>query len=53
MSHKAVTVGTPDWGTRVARDRRESAGFNFGLLAVLAACVAFWILVALTVYWLV
>jgi hypothetical protein len=30
----------------------ESAIFNVGLLAALAACVAFWLLVTLTVYWL-
>ena len=46
-----------DWGTHVAPGRPESAGFNFGLLAVLAACLAacaaFWVLVALTVYWLI
>jgi hypothetical protein len=32
--------------------RAESAIFNVGLLAALAACVAFWLLVTLTVYWL-
>ena len=53
MSHKAITVDTPDWGTNVARSRRESAGFSLELLACLAACVAFWVLVALTVYWLI
>ncbi len=53
MSHKAITVGTRDWGTRAAPARRESAGVNFGLLAALAACVAFWVMVALTVYWLI
>ena len=53
MSHRTVTVNTPDWGTGVAPDRRESAGVNFGLLAVLATCAALWVLVALTVYWLI
>ena len=28
MSHKAITVDTPDWGTNVARSRRESAGLQ-------------------------
>ena len=31
----------------------ESADPNFVLLAALADCIAFWILVALTVYWLI
>ncbi len=42
MSHKAITVDAPDWGTNVARGRLELAGFNLELLACLAACVAFW-----------
>jgi ABC-type uncharacterized transport system permease subunit len=50
MSRTAVPVGRPDWGTFVPASRPESADFNFGLLAALAACVAFWVLVALTVY---
>ena len=33
--------------------RAESANFNLGLLAALAACVAFWLLITLTVYWLI
>jgi ABC-type uncharacterized transport system permease subunit len=53
LSHTAVTGGSPDWGTFVPAGRPESADFNFGLLAALAACVAFWVLVALTVYWLI
>jgi hypothetical protein len=39
--------------TAVPAGRPESADFNFGLLAALAACVAFWIVVALSVYWLI
>lgn len=31
----------------------EWASFNLGLLAALVACVAFWLLVALTGYWLI
>ena len=38
---------------RAAHRQPESADLNFALLATLAACVAFWILVALTVYWLI
>ena len=54
MLRTAVPVGRSGWGTFVpAPGRPESADFNFGLLAALAACVAFWVLVALTVYWLV
>jgi hypothetical protein len=53
MSRTAVSVGTPDWGTFVPAGQPESAEFNFGLLAALAGCVGFWVLVALTVYWLV
>jgi len=30
--------------------RAEWASFNFGLLAALAACIAYWVLVALTVH---
>ena len=33
--------------------RAEWANFNLGLLAALAVCVAFWVLVALAVYWLI
>ena len=53
MSRTAVPVGRPDWGTFVPASRPESADFNFGLLAALAACVAFWVLVALTMYSLI
>lgn len=49
MSRAAVPVGRPDWGTVVPADRPESADFNVGLLAALAACVAFWVLIALAV----
>ena len=50
MSRSAVPVGRPEWGTVLPASRPESADFNFGLLAALVACVAFWVLVALTVY---
>jgi hypothetical protein len=53
MSRTAVPVARPDWGSFVPAARPESADFNFGLLAALAACVAFWLSVALTVYWLI
>ena len=33
--------------------RAEWANLNLELFAALAACVAFWILVAATVYWLI
>jgi hypothetical protein len=51
MSRSAVPVGRPDWATFV--HGHESADFNFGLLAAFVACVAFWVLVALTVYSLI
>jgi hypothetical protein len=53
MSRTAVPVDRPDRGTFVPTGRAESADFNFGLLAALAACVAFWVSVALTVYSLI
>jgi hypothetical protein len=53
MSRAAVPVGRPEWGTSVSGSRSTSADFNFGLLAALVACVAFWLLVALTVYSLI
>ena len=53
MSRAAVPVGRPDWGTVVPAGRSKSADFNFGLLAALAACVAFWVLVAVSVYVLI
>ena len=43
--------GRPEWAS--PSGRAELANFNLGLLAALAACVAFWVLVALTVYWLI
>ena len=52
MSRTAVPVGRREWATVVPADRPESANFNFGLLAALVACVALWVLVALTLYWL-
>jgi hypothetical protein len=39
--------GPPEWA--VPSSRAEWASFNLGLLAALVACVAFWVLVALTV----
>ena len=53
MSRAAVPVGRPDWGSVVPVSRPASADFNVGLLAALVACVAFWVLVALTVYSLI
>ena len=53
MSRKAVSVGTPDWGTYVVPGRPESADVNFELLAALAVCGAFWVAVLLTAYWLI
>ena len=54
MPRTAVLVGTPERRTFVpATGRSKSAEFNFGLLAALAACVAFWVLVALTASWLI
>jgi hypothetical protein len=48
-----VPARRPDRGTVVSAGRPESGDFNFALLAARAACVAFWVLVALTVYWLI
>jgi hypothetical protein len=42
--------GRPKWASPSAR--AQWAGFNLELLVALAACVAFWLLVGLTVYWL-
>ena len=53
MSPMAVPVDRPEWDTFVPAGRPELVDFNFGLLAALAACVAFWVLVALTVYSLI
>ena len=53
MSRTAVPVGRPDWGAFAPVSRHESADFNFGLLAALVTCVAFWVMVALTVYSLI
>ena len=41
----------PDWA--LASSPPEWASFNLGLLTALAACAAFWALVALTVSWLI
>ena len=43
--------GRPKWVSPLGR--AQWAGFNLELLVALAACVAFWLLVALTVYWLI
>lgn len=43
----AVPVGRPERATLLVAPSRPT--FNLGLLAALVACVAFWVLVALTV----
>jgi hypothetical protein len=64
MSRTAIHVARPDRGNFVPADlpdrrtvvsagRSKSGDFNFGLLAALPACLAFWALFALTVYWLI
>lgn len=53
MSRTGVAVDEPDRATYLAPGRPESAGFNFDLLAALAACGAFWVSVGLTVCWLI
>jgi hypothetical protein len=53
MSREAIRVDRPNWATFVPHARPESADFNFALVAALAACLAFWVLVGLTVYWLI
>ena len=64
MSRTAVSVARTDQGTFVPAvrpergivvpaGRSEPGDFNFVLLAALAACATFWVLVALTVYWLI
>ena len=53
MSRTAVRAARSDWGTVVSPARPESADINFALLVTLAACVAFWVSVALTLYWLI
>ena len=52
MSGAGVPVGRPDWRTDPAT-RRESAEFNLGLVIAVAAFVAFWLLVALSLYSLI
>jgi len=42
VSRTAVPAGRTEWGD-----------FNFVLLGAVAAGVAFWVVVALTVYWLI
>ena len=45
---------TTEAATQLSRSRRpRGANVNFELLAAMATCVAFWALVALTVYWLI
>ena len=53
MSRPAGRAARTDMGTFVPPPPPHSADINFVLLAVLAACVAFWVLVGLTVYWLI
>ena len=48
-----VPAGRPDRGTVVPAARSELGDFNFVLLALLAACAAFWALVVLTAFWLI
>ena len=43
--------GRPKWASPFGL--AQWAGFNLDLLVALAACVAFWLLLALTVYWLI
>jgi hypothetical protein len=43
--------GRSEWARPSGRP--EWANFSLGLLAALAACVPFWVLVAQTVYWLI
>lgn len=51
MSRTAAAAHSPDRSRYLAPAR--AAGFKFGLLAALMACAAFWVLVALSVYWLI
>jgi ABC-type uncharacterized transport system permease subunit len=53
MSRPAVPVGRRKWATFVPAERPRSANFNVGLLAALVACVAIWVIFALTVYSLI
>ena len=53
MARLAVARERSDRGTYPAPGRLELAELNFGLLAAVAACVAFWVLVALTAFWLI
>ena len=53
MSRTAVPVGRRKWATLVPAVRPRSANFNLGLLAALVACIAIWVIVALTVYSLI
>lgn len=52
-SRTAFPTGRSGWGTFAPAGRGEATDFNFGLLAALAVCVAFWVLVALTAYSLI
>ena len=52
MSRMTIPVGRAE-SARVILVGRQAADFNVGLFAVLAACAAFWVLVALAVYWLI
>ena len=54
--HARVSYDRPGWSRRIGQGvvaGRQLADFNVGLLAAAAACVAFWVLVALTAYWLI
>jgi hypothetical protein len=53
MSRTAHAVHRPDRRIYLAPGRPESADFNYQLLAALAACAGFWVVVALTVSWLI
>jgi len=56
MSRTAIPVGRSEAARASfvpASGRSESAEFNFGLIGALAACVAFWISVVLTAFWLI
>ncbi len=53
MLRAAAPIGRPGWASFVPAARSQPVDFNFGLLAAVAACVAFWVFVALTVYALI
>jgi len=53
MSRIVVRAARADWGSVAPPAGPESADLNFPLLATLAACLAFWVLVSLSLYWLI